>query len=195
MSTRIERVQPIRSAITVAGIVGTRPQQLPDPRLDLVHDRTRRRPLDTAAARRDANAARTVFFEHPITRAITLIGIPSARCNRRISAQSSTPYTPSSSPARCEPGSRPRGSKFGCRAGVSFHTPSTPNIIQEYWLMSSPRLRIGVRLSIGTRPRECMPGRRLPAWPPLPRIFHAVVRQLVGVLVAPAVRAPAKAGL
>jgi ferredoxin-NADP reductase len=24
-----------------------------------------------------------VFFEHPITRAIALIGIPSARCNRR----------------------------------------------------------------------------------------------------------------
>jgi hypothetical protein len=31
-----------------------------------------------------------VFFEHPSTRAITLIGIRSARCNRRISAQSST---------------------------------------------------------------------------------------------------------
>ena len=140
----------------------TRLQQLPDPRLDLVHDRPRRRPLDTSAARRDANAARTVFLEHPITRAITLIGIPSARCNRRISAQSSTLNTPSSSLARVRARVTGRGSKFGCRAGVSFHVPSTPNIIQEYWLMSSPRLRIGVRLSIGTRPRECMPGRRLP---------------------------------
>ena len=37
-----------------------------------------------------ANAFRTVFFEQPTTRAITLIGIRSARCSRRISAQSST---------------------------------------------------------------------------------------------------------
>jgi hypothetical protein len=37
-----------------------------------------------------ANAFLTVFFEHPTTRAIILIGIRSARCNRRISAQSST---------------------------------------------------------------------------------------------------------
>jgi hypothetical protein len=36
------------------------------------------------------NAFFTVFFEHPNTRAITLIGIRSARCSRRISAQSST---------------------------------------------------------------------------------------------------------
>jgi hypothetical protein len=31
----------------------------------------------------------TALCEHPITRAIALIGIPSGRCNRRISAQSS----------------------------------------------------------------------------------------------------------
>lgn len=31
-----------------------------------------------------------MFFEHPITRAIALIGINSPRRNRRISAQSST---------------------------------------------------------------------------------------------------------
>jgi hypothetical protein len=37
-----------------------------------------------------SNAFFTVFFEHPTTRAITLIGIRSARYNRRISAQSST---------------------------------------------------------------------------------------------------------
>jgi hypothetical protein len=37
-----------------------------------------------------ANAARTVLREIPNVRAINLIGNPSARCNRRISAQSST---------------------------------------------------------------------------------------------------------
>ena len=36
------------------------------------------------------NAARTVFFEQPNRRAICLIGMSSARCSRRISAQSST---------------------------------------------------------------------------------------------------------
>jgi len=35
-----------------------------------------------------AIAARTVFRETPITRAIALTGIHSARCSRRISAQS-----------------------------------------------------------------------------------------------------------
>ena len=44
-NVRIERGQPIRSAITVAGIVGIRPQQLPDPRLDLIDHRPRRLPL------------------------------------------------------------------------------------------------------------------------------------------------------
>jgi hypothetical protein len=44
-----------------------------------------------------ANAARTVFRDTPITRVIILIDNPSARCNRRISAQSSTDNTPSSS--------------------------------------------------------------------------------------------------
>src|SRR5689334_24647052 len=42
----------------------------------------------------EANAARTVFRETPNFRAIALIGNPSARCNRRISAQSSTDNTP-----------------------------------------------------------------------------------------------------
>src|SRR5262249_25442560 len=40
-------------------------------------------------------AARTVFLDTFITRAITLIGIFSARCSLRISAQSSTESTPS----------------------------------------------------------------------------------------------------
>ena len=42
-----------------------------------------------------ATAARTVFRDTPITRAITLIGIFSARYSLRISAQSSTESTPS----------------------------------------------------------------------------------------------------
>ena len=36
----------------------------------------------------------TVFFEIPSLRAIARIAMPSARCNRRISAQSSTLNTP-----------------------------------------------------------------------------------------------------
>ena len=38
----------------------------------------------------DANAARTVLRATPNRRAISLIGTPSARCSRRISAQFST---------------------------------------------------------------------------------------------------------
>jgi hypothetical protein len=55
---------------------------------------------DPRGARRycgDSSLARalfTVFFEHSITRAIASIGIPSTRCNRQITAQSST-LTPS----------------------------------------------------------------------------------------------------
>src|SRR6516164_7891546 len=45
----------------------------------------------------DANAARTVFRDTFNTRPIILIDNPSARCNLRISAQSSTDNTPSSS--------------------------------------------------------------------------------------------------
>ena len=43
-----------------------------------------------------ATAERTVFREIPNSRATTLTGSPSARYNRRISAQSSTDNTPSS---------------------------------------------------------------------------------------------------
>ncbi len=38
----------------------------------------------------EASAFFTVFFEIPSLRAMARIAIPSARCNRRISAQSST---------------------------------------------------------------------------------------------------------
>src|SRR5664279_5089546 len=57
-----------------------------------------------------ASAAFTVFFEHPTTRAITLIGIPSDLRSRRISAQSSTDNTPFL-PSSDEPGS-PEGVRF-----------------------------------------------------------------------------------
>jgi len=42
----------------------------------------------------DANARRTALRDTPSRRTIALIGRPSARCNRRISAQSSTASTP-----------------------------------------------------------------------------------------------------
>jgi hypothetical protein len=92
-STRMDRSHPIRSAITVAGIAG--------------YTFSSSRILGSAASTIDpaglrsyfggpslAIAARTVFLEIPSTRAITLIGIPSARCSLRISAQSSTESTP-----------------------------------------------------------------------------------------------------
>jgi hypothetical protein len=63
------------------------------------------------------NARRTAFRDTPRVLAITLIGIPSARCNRRISAQSSTFITPQASR---------RGSIFVRRCGVRFHPSLTP---------------------------------------------------------------------
>jgi hypothetical protein len=86
---RIEYGHSIRSPITVAGIVGQ------------ARSSSRIRGSTTSATQpcgwrryaggpSAANAFFTVFFEHPNTRAITLIGIRSARYSRRISAQSST---------------------------------------------------------------------------------------------------------
>jgi hypothetical protein len=66
-----------------------------------------------------------VFLETPNVLAIILIGNRSARCNRRISAQSSTFNTPSSSRLDVEPDFTDRGSKFSCRTRVSFHLPRT----------------------------------------------------------------------
>ena len=97
-------------------------QQLPDPRLDLVHHRPRGH-AHTAADRPQRNAACTVFLEHPIARAIALIGIPSARCNR--GSQPSPPRpTPHFLLTRLSQGLR-KGSIFSGRQGVSFHVPST----------------------------------------------------------------------
>ena len=93
-STRTDRSHPIRSAITVAGIVGyafssSRIRGSTASTTDPFRGRS------YLGGRSLAIAARTVFLETPITRAITLIGICSARCSRRISAQSSTESTPS----------------------------------------------------------------------------------------------------
>jgi len=93
---RIEWVQPIRSAMTVAGIVGyarssSRIRGSTSSTIDPPGDRS------YFGGPSDTNAAFTVFFETPSTRATALIGSPSARCSRRISAQSSTDNIPSSS--------------------------------------------------------------------------------------------------
>jgi hypothetical protein len=99
---RIPYGQPTRSAITVAGIVGT---ALNNSRIRGSNPSTR----DPAGARSYlggpslANAAFTVFREQPITRAISEIETPSERRSLRISAQSSTISTrslPGSTPAR-----------------------------------------------------------------------------------------------
>jgi hypothetical protein len=94
--------QPTRSAITVAGIVGT---AFNNSRIRGSNPSTR----DPAGARSYlggpslANAAFTVFREQPTTRAISEIETPSDRRNLRISAQSPTISTrslPGSTPAR-----------------------------------------------------------------------------------------------
>jgi hypothetical protein len=99
---RIPYGQPTRSAITVAGIVGT---AFNSSRIRGSNTSTR----DPAGVRSYlggpslANAAFTVFREHPITRAISEIENPSERRSLRISAQSSTISTrslPGSTPAR-----------------------------------------------------------------------------------------------
>ena len=80
---------PTRCAITGVGILGHSRSSAricgsngstTDPRHTRRYD----------GGRSDVNAARTVFRATPSRRAISLIGTPSARCKRRISAQSST---------------------------------------------------------------------------------------------------------
>lgn len=72
---------------------GGDPQQLPDLRLDRINQRPTPDPLIARGSVIAQRFARGVLRDH-IDLAITLIGIPSARCNRRISAQSSTDNTP-----------------------------------------------------------------------------------------------------
>ena len=101
---RSPRAHPIRSAITVAGIVGNAcsSSRIRGSTASTTDPAGRRSYLGGPS--RPAPPA-PCSSSTPSTRAITLIGIPSARCSRRISAQSSTDNTPSS-PARLEPGSR-----------------------------------------------------------------------------------------
>jgi hypothetical protein len=115
LSTVNPRDQPIRSAITVAGIVGyvASSSRMRGSTSSTTDPTGRRTYLGGPSA---ANAARTVLREQPTTRAITLIGMPSDRCNRRISAQSSTLNT---LPIMW------RGSTFDRRQGVSFQASST----------------------------------------------------------------------
>jgi hypothetical protein len=91
-STRTERIQPIRSAITVVGKSGQafNNSQLRASTSSTIDPEPARSYRGGDAAR---SAARTVFRDTPITRAIALIGIRSDRCNRRISAQSCTSNT------------------------------------------------------------------------------------------------------
>jgi len=93
LSTVRPRSQPIRSAITVAGIAG---YACSSSRIRGSNPST----IDPAGLRTYfggaslAIAARTVFREIPSSRAIALTGICSARYSLRISAQSSTESTP-----------------------------------------------------------------------------------------------------
>jgi drug/metabolite transporter (DMT)-like permease len=89
LNVRIEYRHSIRSAITVAGTVGQacNNSRIRGSTTSTTEPVERRR---YAGGRSAANAFRTVFFEQPNTRAITFTGIRSARCSRRISAQSST---------------------------------------------------------------------------------------------------------
>ncbi len=88
----IECSHPIRSAITVAGIfASTRSHFRISGSTTSTNDPRGARRYTGGAS--DAKAARTVFLATPSLRTIALIGMPSALCSRRISAQSSTEIT------------------------------------------------------------------------------------------------------
>ena len=92
-NTDEECSHPIRSAITVAAISGN---SASNTRIAGSNSSTTDPPgartyLGGSSA---SNAARTVFLAMPNLRAIALIANFSDRCNRRISAQSSTLITP-----------------------------------------------------------------------------------------------------
>jgi hypothetical protein len=125
-NTRIERCQPIRSAITVAGILGyvCSSSRIRGSTASTTDPPGLRRHVGGPSA---FNALRTVFRDTPQTRAITRTDNPSARCNLRISAQSSTDNTSLPSLARLEPGSKEVG-QLSCsdtgsvsRAADTFH--------------------------------------------------------------------------
>ena len=68
----------------------------------------------------ETNADLTVFLETPNSRAIALIGNPSARCSLRISAQSSTDNTPHSSGSTASQTQRPGGQNSDAAQGSGF---------------------------------------------------------------------------
>jgi hypothetical protein len=88
----MEYGQPIRSPITVAGIVGyaANSSRIRDSNSSATEPAGCRWYRGGASL---ANARFTVFLEIPNTRATSEIDNPSARHSRRISAQSSTPNT------------------------------------------------------------------------------------------------------
>lgn len=113
--------QPIRSAITDAGILG--------------NDASNARICGSASSANrglgarsylggstERNAARTVFRDIPRRRATSLIERRSERCNRRISAQSSTLITPQE---------HRRGSEFP--RVVSRDRCNTPERVEWCW--------------------------------------------------------------
>src|SRR5215216_4943107 len=122
-STRIERVQPIRSAITVAGIDGNSRNNstICGSTTSTIDPFTARSYCGGPSAR---SAARTVFRATPNRRTIALIAIPSARCSRRISAHSSTSITLPASWLVSSQGSRSITSSGGpATGGVRIRLP------------------------------------------------------------------------
>ena len=93
-STRIgSGSRPIRSAITVAGIRGypCNSSRIRGSTSSTIEPFSGRSYFGGSS---EANAVLTVFFDIPNIWATALIGKPSARCSRRISAQSSTDNIP-----------------------------------------------------------------------------------------------------
>ncbi|OIQ80460.1 hypothetical protein GALL_377780 [mine drainage metagenome] len=86
-------VQPIRSAITVAGIVGNSASSTRT-RASTASTLEPRDARSYFGGRSEANALDTVFREIPNRLAIPACEMPSDRCSRRISAQFSTVITP-----------------------------------------------------------------------------------------------------
>jgi hypothetical protein len=118
-STRIERVQPIRSPITVAGIVGyaLSSSRMRGSTASTIDPASLRSYLGGASER---SAAFTVFREMPNTRAISEIDTFSARRSRRISAQPSTASNPFLLWLGQEPESSGRWSVFRLRPDQFF---------------------------------------------------------------------------
>ena len=117
-------------------------QQLPDPRISRISDR----PLRPALILRRPLRSRgppTVFRPIPSLRAIARTGMPSARCSRRISAQSSTLITPHYQGGR-----------------VHFQPPAP---VQDSPADDSVNLTPGDRMNTAsTSVSPCAPLRRLP---------------------------------